>query len=280
MRSSPGLLHRYRCTISVEFLWKSSLFYPWEGWCSHGTCHLHAIKSPQSIGLFSLGTRIPCIMCTANAGNAHSFQINQLFNTTIFTAEVEARQIYKDLSVYSLASITHLPYLFSQTLRWSILYQFLIYDKVSREEQTMPRLLKNTCYSRSEKMSLKPLQSMNMPSYVTEYTEPVHCWVFSPPNLWNFHKTGLQCLSLMASNTRRTIWVLFWSSLKKRQGQITCFLQLLSGSDASWFLLFSKEHKDANFGWQEFSSKDSVKISFGVISEVDLWEDAGKKHCR
>lgn len=44
-----------------------------------------------------------------------------------------------------------------------------------------------------------------------------------------------------------------------------------------WFLLFSEEHKDASFGWREFSSKDSVKISFGFISEVDLWKDAGKK---
>lgn len=44
-----------------------------------------------------------------------------------------------------------------------------------------------------------------------------------------------------------------------------------------WFPLFSEEHKDATFGWQEFSSKGSVKISFGVISEVDLWKDAGKK---
>lgn len=43
------------------------------------------------------------------------------------------------------------------------------------------------------------------------------------------------------------------------------------------FLLFSEEHKYAGFGWQEFSSKDSVKISFGVISEVDLWKDAGEK---
>lgn len=93
-------------------------------------------------------------------------------------------------------------------------------------------------------------------------------------------QTGLQYLSLMASNILHTIWVFFWSSLKKRQRQITCFLQLhykRIWMRCFWFLLFSEEHKDASFGCWEFSSKASVKISFGVISEVDLWKDAGKK---
>lgn len=65
------------CTICQS---RPFFFYSWKWWRSHAKRHTHAIKSPQSIDLFPLGTHIPHIMCSANAWNAHSFQISKLFN--------------------------------------------------------------------------------------------------------------------------------------------------------------------------------------------------------